>query len=614
MINQVKHYCLPGVIKLLLTLSLLLLCNFSAMAAEDDSVKSNLIERKILGLYNELDLESDAENKIQLHAQSVLNHFGYYVDALDINAMETLPDDKKMEEYKAILIWFDEPGVPDADQYVDWLEKQVGKGKKLIIWGYTGVEVDLDTLESLDEALKNRVLSLLDLDYFGAPVSASRHISLVQKKSEMVEFERNLENPPGSYSWITPKDNTVKSWLVIKNTKRANSDSSVVATSEQGGYVHSDYIIWEESFEPFRRQWRLNPFLFFREIFGNETVPIPDPTTKNGRRVFYSHVDGDAFNSLTQIRGDTYSSEIVEDLIKEFPEIKVGISLVVAEVDPKQKGNQKLVEIAKRILALENVEIASHSYNHPYLWRGPDRTSAFNKKPFDLDHEIRGSIDYINKELAPKGKKLKAFYWTGDTFPPVKAFTMLDELKVLNINGGDGMFDAHYPSYTGISPLVRNMGPYWQVHSSQSNENLYTSLWTTDFNGFANVIQTYEKTDSPRRFSAANSYYHFYTGDRHASIEAVRKTYQWALDNGLEIVYPSEYIRMVQGFISAKVIKEAPNQYRIKDRGALNTFRLDKGDVNFEKSVGVIKVNQFNDSRYITLDPDVEVPLIQVVP
>ena len=49
------------------------------------------------------------------------------------------------------------------------------------------------------------------------------------------------------------------------------------------------------------RQWYINPFELFREAFQTDALPKPDTTTLSGRRIYYSHVDGDGWRNVTQI-------------------------------------------------------------------------------------------------------------------------------------------------------------------------------------------------------------------------------------------------------------------------------------------------------------------------
>ncbi|MBU3918197.1 hypothetical protein KKA14_21920 [bacterium] len=600
------------------------------------------IKRKILGIYDSRGLlERFQYNKIQMHAAMILNHYGYVVEPMDIRK-ESLPNDKEMEEYDTILTWFTEPSIPSAIEYLIWIEKQAAKGKKLIIIGYTGLEVGDKTGENYPYDLKARLLRLIGLEYRGFSRRGGPKVYVDKKNSDMIEFERKLETYPGKYSWIVPlEDKEVKTWLRIGHKDFPNGRSSVVTTSPNGGYVMDGYAIWQEPEQQNARyKWLINPFFFFAEIFRNQNIPVPDPTTKNGKRVFFSHIDGDSFHSFSQIQKGKYSSEVLLDFfINEIPEIPVGVSFVVAEidnlgvegsepymVDPKApkasdnkpvyiehgRGNTRLMETAKRIAALPNIELASHTYHHPLEWRTKNKTSSYKLSPFNEDFEIRGSIDFVNKHFAPNDKKVKVLYWTGDTTPTINAFEILDEIGVDNLNGGDGVYDDHYNSLTSVSSYARKAGKYWQIFTCQSNENMYTNLWREDFNGLANVIETFERTEKPRRLQCANLYYHFYSGDKVAALNALRKVYRWARDQNCEMVFPSEYIAMVKGYLKTRIFQIKEGRYVVANRGQLNTLRLDKGDVDEENSIGVVKVDAINDSYYISLDPNVKYPVIQV--
>jgi len=590
-------------------ISCFILSNVYAQSNDGSSIDQR---RKILGIYNHVDEYAFALNDIQRNMHSVLNYYGYMVELLDVND-QIYYDDEKMKDYAAIIIRFTSQSIPNADGFLTWIEKQSEKGIKIIIMGFTGMEIDHVTGQSLSPGLKVRLLSLVGLGYRLVNSNATSKVELVSQDSNMIGFEYQLKENPGSYEWNAALNEDVKSWLVIEHTDMEESDSIIVATSPTGGYIKNGYVYWAEETPPYRQKWIINPFLFFKEILKPELRPIPDPTTKNGKRVFYSHVDGDAAYNVSRVEADKFCSEVFEEVLKEYSNIKVGVSVVVAEIDPKERGNQRLVDSMRRIFAMDNVEIASHTYHHPFKWRDPGRSSGYMKAPFDLEKQIYGSIDYINNVLAPDNKKLKALYWTGDTNPPLEAFEMLNTLGIDSINGGDGAFDQQYPSYTSVSPLVRHMGgDHWQVHSSQSNENLYTNLWREDFNGFENVIQTFKRTDTPYRMSPVNIYYHFYSVERIAALKALKNTYNWALEQNMEMVFPSEYIAFVRGFLSMEIIKLDSNRFEIRNRGKLSTVRVDEGIVILKKSKGVSAVTEHNDSLYVSLDEETETPVVYI--
>ncbi len=573
---------------------------------------SHAVKRKILGLYDSRgESDSFATSRIQLYLHSILNYYGYYVVLHDIRTQQ-LPESSELKQYAALITWFEKPSIPQPETYLSWLENIINPDLKLIVFGYTGLEKDDLSGNPLDIQFKKRLLDLIGLHYQGHELKNSYKIQISKKITSMIDFERRLHKANGAFEWTIPKDNRAKSWLIIKHADHPSSAGHVVVTTSKGAYIKQGYALWIEQGDQDRAKWIINPFLLIELLFQNNRFPIPDPTTLNGRRVFYSHIDGDAFNSFSQVNKGKYSSEIIANLLEEFSQIPVGVSIVAAEVDPNYRGNQRLVRIAQDILAMESVEIASHTYTHPYTWRGPDRNSAYLKKSFDLELEILGSVRYINQFLSPPGKKVEVFYWSGDTQPPELAFQMLEKMGLLNINGGDGVLDEHFSSYSSVSPYIRHAGGHWQVHSSQSNENLYTDLWRTDYNGLQNVLKTYENTDSPYRLSAVNVYYHFYTGERVASLNALRKIYEWALTQNFEMVFPSKYIQLVQGFLSSTIQQTGTKQFTIKNRGALNTLRLEFQEIDLAHSTGVKSVDIINHKQYVSLDPSVSNPIIQV--
>lgn len=617
-----------------------LLCSLNAQEKEGfappQEGQFQTVQRNILGVYFSKDLEEgNLYNPIQRASHIVLNYFGYKIRLLNLYS-ESLPDEKEMKDYAAVFSWFETSAVPDPDSYVIWMEKQAKAGKKIILFGNTGVESDYKTGEWLHPGLKIRLMGLVGLEYRGNYHNAGSKVKLESYDEDMVGFEYMPRTPVSDYEWLVPRHEDVKTWTSISYEDLPNSESSIVVTSPTGAYVRSSFALFSETESPYRLKWILNPFRFFKEVLP-EAFPVPDPTTKNGKRVFYSHIDGDAFHSPSRADLSKLSSEKVLDILEKYPRIPVGVSFIIAEIAPEALGNQRRIESARKIAALPNVELGTHTYNHPYKWRGKDRTLAYHppyknkdktsydydhkhgggtKKvpqgPFDYNYEIMESVRYINQNIAPAGKKVMAVYWTGDTNPPPDVFEILEKNNLLNINGGDSIMDPHLPSYSNTSSWVRPAGKHWQVHSSQSNENLFTGLWTRDFNGFENLLITFKNTDSPRRIAAANCYYHFYTGERVASIRALEKIYDWAMKQELSMVFPSEYIQMVNGFVSARVVKLSDSRFQILDRGQLNNFRIDDQGVDIDASIGVVSVDEFNGSNYISLDPDVPYPIIEL--
>ena len=113
------------------------------------------------------------------------------------------------------------------------------------------------------------------------------------------------------------------------------------------------------------------------------------------------------------------------------------------------------------------------------------------------------------------------------------------------MNGGEKVITASSDIWTGIAPIGINKGGNYQVYAPNQNENMYTNEWTGPFYGYANVIETFERTDKPIRFKPVAIYYHSYSGSKEASLKALKKVYDWALERELYNVFVSEYTAKV---------------------------------------------------------------------
>ena len=102
-------------------------------------------------------------------------------------------------------------------------------------------------------------------------------------------------------------------------------------TGPNGGFVVGQFAVYEhyESELSFR-QWYVNPFEFFKACFGIADFPRPDTTTIAGRRIYYSHVDGDGWLNANETPGfqqnPPLSSEIImREVVKPYPDLPVTI-------------------------------------------------------------------------------------------------------------------------------------------------------------------------------------------------------------------------------------------------------------------------------------------------
>lgn len=440
-----------------------------------------------------------------------------------------------------------------------------------------------------------------------------------------------------------------------------------------------------ENADPLIQQWYINPFYFLKVVLDIEHEPTPDVTTMNGKRVFYSHIDGDGWNNISEIdrykKARAISAEVIkEEILKQYPDIPTSVSVISGEMDVNCYGRKESAEIARQIFMLPNVEPASHTHSHPLYWQYfedndvskevpllgmyPEKPSSkrglystlmnkgsdvdgwesyfeqhpemaakrsakadFKSKyyetprsfacgPFSVHNEITLSAKLIN-ELAPPHKKVRLMQWSGNTSPYEEVLRVTRENGFANINGGDSRFDMEYPSYTSVSPIGMQVGKERQIYSSNSNENTYTNLWTDRFFGFKFLKATAENTDRPMRVQPFNIYYHIYSGQKQASLMALKENLDFARQQDIIPVMAADFAMMAADFYAVKIQKLGDGYYKIVNRGRVPTIRFDDATlltVDLEHSKNVLGFRYFQGSLYVSLEPSQDDAVIKLMP
>mgnify|MGYP006284095505 FL=1 len=577
--------------------------------------------RKILVLLDQEGPRAPLENVVYAGAQMVLNYYGMLVEYRNVNT-GPLPDDGSMTGFRGVITAFTEGRIGEPKAYLSWLLRQMEAGRKVIVLGPLGVQ-PYGHADPEIPRLVNAVYAGLGLRYEGDHTAVKPLLRYVHKEPGGVEFERAYPAYPPVYERYVPTGKDLCVFLSLRRTDRADSESAVIVTGPQGGLALSRYILFEDPITH-KRQWYLNPFRFFREALNLKGIPAPDPTTLNGVRVALSHVDGDAFSGQSRIEKRPLCAEVLRDEVLRKFDFPVTVSVITGEVSPQALGNETLVDLAREIFALPNVEPASHSFSHPFYW-SPDyagkgeyhRLHAIEIPGYTFDPavEIDGSVAYINDHLAPPDKPCRVFLWTGNCEPRPSDVARCDRLGLLNMNGGDTVFDDTSDSYTAVAPLVRNVGGHIQVHTGQANENVLTNLWEGPFHGYRNIITTMKRTGSPRRVAPIDIYYHFYSAEYPASLKALQDVYAWVLEQETARLFTSEYLERVQGYLSTEIHASGPDQYEIHNYGACTTIRFEDASlgVDLAGSENVLGWVSEPQGLFVSLVPNRDRAVVQTV-
>jgi hypothetical protein len=536
-----------------------------------------------------------------------LEHLGYAVDYAD--ARGALPAGDLGARYAGIVTWFTDDDLPASDRFERWLRQQLDEGLKIAI------------LDHLGFAPSAGLLGRLGLT---APREPARPPLHVAASDDWVGFEsppiaRARERPP----WDAPG--------LTRHLEIADDSGHrfvPVAHGAWGGYALAPYVTVEGV--QGRSRWILDPFRFLAGALALPPIPVPDPTTWNGRRLMEIHIDGDGFVSVAELPDRPFAGEVIRREVLARYQLPTTVSIIEGEIGGSGLYPDKspaLEEIARRIFARPEVEVASHTYSHPFDWlraenppppgeqtdddkRDGDRL-AIPGYVYSLEREVDGSVAYINERLAPPGKPTRVFLWSGDALPPEAAIERTDALALENVNGDNAEEPGTRPALSQVPSFVRPVGARTQVYAPAQNENVYTNLWRGPFYGFRKVIDYFRFTDSPRRLKPIGIYYHFYSGTKAAAIKALHDVYGWALEQETFPVWASEYAAVVRGFEQATVARRLDGRWILRGFGALPTVRLPAalGWPDFAKSEGVVGVRDLLQGRYVALQPGAPVTL-----
>ncbi|UZP67400.1 polysaccharide deacetylase [Desulfovibrio mangrovi] len=544
---------------------------------------SEPVARKILAFYSESSGQLASDNIWRRGFAMPGNYLGMLSVYRDID--QPLPEKLDPAEWRAVVCAYNAQAIKAPDAFIKWLDTVSLQGIRIIFLNHP-----TDIAEKASQETRNRldrILARIGLTFSPESTTAGNLLAYDTVGGNM-NFERPLPTIPPAFERLTPvRSEGITPWLSIRNTAEGTTGVAV-AVSSAGGMALPEYISWMDPAD-FRRQLYLDPFAFLSDSLGLAGLPALTPTTLNGKRIAFSHIDADGFNGFTNVDKTRNCAEIIRDKVLAKVDFPVTVSVIQAEVDPQLKGSENLMETARSIFAMPNVEPGSHSFSHPFYWDADDEAKAmlFQEKlgldqygipvegySFDPKREIVDSCQWISEHLAPAGKPCRLIQWSGSCDPKEPVMRIAAEAGMMNINGGDTIFDERNNSLTTVSPLYKQVGPYVQVFTGQANENILTNLWTGPFHAFRYITRTMERTGSPRRLMPINAYYHFYSAEYDASLQALLDVYDWIGTQDVARIFTSAYIPMVQDFVSATLAREG-STYVLKNYGTCLSVRFD---------------------------------------
>lgn len=570
--------------------------------------------RRVLVLLDSREGDDFEDNDFQHYLAFPTYHLGLRPVYWDL-ADGLPPGPHDMEQFRGVALFVHQL---DCNQELrDWVTAQGAAGRKVLFLSYIAPSEDPVEVEPCEEG--DEVVNKFYED-FGIYTSslltaegAEDDVRIKSARSGWFDFEIRLEDiahPPYVFQRSTGEANQVHLSAWIQDVEDSHTD--LVLTGPWGGWAATEYLWGPRGEGRDYEAYLADPFRFLEAAFEWQDMPRVEANVLHGKRVFFSHIDGDGFNSFAYDRPSKICGEIVyEDILKDerYAELPHTISVISAEIDPATTHPvEASIPTAKRIFDLDHVEAASHAFSHPMDWRGD--TLAFEdivldgeKYTFDRRKETVGSLETI-AELCPPARKPRVMLWSGSCNPDEETLRVTREGGYFNMNGGDPRLDEEYDSLTQVPAPVWQVGQELRFSSGAANDFLLTNEWTPPFTGFRGITETFRRTEEPRPLTPVDVYYHFYIAERNESFRTLKSVFNWCLAQDFARLFTSEYLAAMRDLVDAEVLAGPDGWFGARTAGALPALRFD-GEVrhvDMGSAEGVLGYTHRWDALYVYLD------------
>ena len=566
--------------------------------ASSTVVAQQTVPRKVLALYKSSEGRTEEVNEIANFMQLVLNNLGLVVEYRDAEA--ALPDPGTMSDYRGVVTYFVTESMKGAARYRRWLARWLRHGKKLILFNNFGAYSDPGRKTTARDVrqIQNLFARLgvkIPFKFISDP-----GIQIAFKNTNYFDFERELRRVSVMSEMRSLSDQN----RVLLKLKANGIENDAVILAPWGAIVQPDVDYWLNDATG-RAQWFLNPFVFFAQALDLAELPVAELNLLGGHRLAFIHIDGDGFRTISKINRWDICARLMQQRVFERYELPFSVSVITADVSPELFGDARTLKTARDIFALPNVESASHAYAHPFDWR--QGRVAFDSIPgyrFDEKLEIDASMQFIQNQLLPPNKVNRLFFWTGMCNPTEAQIRRVENNGWLQINGRAGYLDPGMPSITSFAPPYAQVGARFRINARISNEFEFTNHWQRPYDAYRDILKTFEFTGRYGPLTPANIYLHFYIMEFEESWQALKDVLKWCQHQDWAFVYTSDYIRMVQDFLSLRLMRESGNAWLVVNSGALRTlrFRNELRDVDLAASHNVLGYRHIGDDLLVHLN------------
>jgi hypothetical protein len=408
------------------------------------------LAREILVLVDESHTLRD-KTSAHLYGSVVFEYLGYIAKLHDVS--KSLPKLSDIQKYAAVVVWL--PAVvEDTEKLFNWLDE------------INALDIKIAFVDGFGMGVENDFFKELGIDSFNVGKESRAKI---MHSDKMIGFEGKATNPI-SNKYI--QSNSSQKLLIYKNEKA--QEHTPAALMPWGGYAVGSAFMSHVSGE---KTWIINPFEFFQKALSLKPLPVPDVTTENGNRIFYTMLSTTGFDKSVEGKGDLLAGDtIINEVLKKYQLPQTIIS-------------QDDSSIISKITSLKSIQ----SYKTSDLQIKKGSTNISRTHPWQ-SHLGPLSIENNNKREIYASFENERFYtnsWNGPFWGFKK---VIQSFELTNIPRRFKPIGVHYQMLSGSkhASLTALKSIFdWSV--KQDITPLYASEYIPKVREFYNVSITNEK-------------------------------------------------------------------------------------------------------------------------
>ncbi|NQD37308.1 RNA-binding protein [Permianibacter sp. IMCC34836] len=553
--------------------------------------------------------EGQLDSPLFKHLALPLEYEGYALDYLNIE-QDQLPGEPLLGRYAGVVSWLGERSSGQQAGVCARLQPEVKVGLPVAFFG------------SLPAGAACQ--QLLGYQQNGRAAGTGLRISAQDPAIG------KLGTAPALRQWGLPDvrvGNSNQTWLQL--TDAGGNQFDPIQIGSFGGLALQPYVMQYGA--DGSASWLLDPFTFLRAALRLPVQPAFELSTDNGRRIGLIDIRGDRLATPTD-NGERAAGKLQELLSKTS--LPATLALIEAEFDaPGLTDSEQAQRQAalKPLLELPQLELAAHTYSHPYFWPVFDGQRDYSALAHlysvqipnyaaDLPREIAKPFDWLNglhRETssrwfgnAASTRNAALLIWSGDGKPGPAALATAQRAGVGHYGGGGIDWRFGPLKLAQLAPAARPTRWGTQVLTPLIDENSFARLWYGEALNYRKVLDWNRQLGGgnnglvgARRLKPWSLSFHADAVLRPAGSALLHELLTVQAQEPLNHLWLSEYAQRVQAFQHASLARDLDGHWRVQGNG-LHSLRIPASMGWPAANVALAGGHEDSTGRYLQLGAD----------